>query len=114
MGVGITTSLYQYFYVCQNFTHLIRVSVISDIGPGVLPSNTFLLGSPLRIEEGPHPLTVQAASLHQVDDSKAVGHASFHVPHPEVKPLRVLLGVHVCVQGELILIHTPNRDRKRG
>lgn len=79
----------------------------------MLPSNAFLLGSLLRIEQGSHPLRIQAASLHQVGDGEAVGHTSFHVPDPEIKPLRVLLGVHVCLQGELILMHTSDRDRDR-
>lgn len=91
--------------------HLIAVAVVSDIGAGALPSNTFLRGSPLRIEEGSHTLRIQAAALHQVDDREAVGHSSLRVPDPEVKPLRVLCGVHVCAQGELILIDTPEQRR---
>lgn len=76
-----------------------------------MPSNTFLLGSPLRVEEWSHPLRIQAAALHQVDDGEAVGHSSLHVPDPEVKPLCVLSGVHVCAQGELIVIDTSGEGR---
>ena len=85
-------------------TYLIVVAVVSDIGAGSLPSNTFLLGSPLRVEEWSHPLRIKAAALHQVDDSEAVGHSSLHVPDPEVEPLRVLVGVRVCAQSELVVV----------
>lgn len=77
----------------------------------MLPSNTSLLGSPLRIEEGSHTLRIQAAALHQVDDGEAVGHSGLHVSDPEVKPLRVLFGVHVCAQAELVLKDTPEQRR---
>lgn len=99
----------------RHSTYLTDVAVVSDIRAGALPSSILLLGSLLGIEEGSHTIRIQAAALHQVDDSKAVGHSSLHVPHPEVKPLRVLFGVHVCAQGELILIDTPeqrHRERK--
>lgn len=88
-------------------TCLIAVAVVSDIGASTLPSNIFLLGSPLRIEERSHALRIQAAAFHQVNDREAVGHSSLHVPDPEVKPLCVLFGVHVRTQGELIFIDTP-------
>lgn len=90
---------------------LIAVAVVSDVGAGVLPSNAFFLSSSLRIEEGSHTLRIQAAALHQVDDSEAVGHSSLHVPDPEVKPLRVFFGVQVCAQGEFVLIDTPEQRR---
>lgn len=95
-------------------TYLIVVAVVFDIGAGSLPSNTFLIGSLLRIEERSHPLRIQAAALHQVDDSKAVGHSSLHVPDPEVKPLRVLSRVQVCAQSELIVIDTSGQGRNMG
>lgn len=93
------------------FTYLIAVTVVSDIGAAALPSNAFLHGSPLRIEEWSHTQRIQTAALHQVDYSEAVGHASCHVPDPEVEPLCVLSGVQVCAQGELIFINTPVKGR---
>lgn len=98
----------------RKFTYLIAVTVISDVGAGALPSNTFLVGSPLRVQEWSHALTIQAAALHQVGDGEAVGHSSLHVPDPEVKPLRVLFGVHVCAQGEVIVIYTPEQKKYVG
>lgn len=97
----------------RKFAHLIAVAVVSDIGAGALPSNTFLVG-PLRVEEWSHTVRVQTVALHQVDDREAVGHCSLHVPDPEVKPLRVLSGVHVCAQGQLIVIDTPEQGRNMG
>lgn len=93
----------------RKYTYLIAVTVVSDIGARALPSSTFLLGSPLRVEEWSHTQRIKASALHQVDDSEAVGHSSFHVPDSEVEPLRVLSGVHVSAQGELILIDTPEQ-----
>lgn len=99
------------FQLVRKFTYLIAVTIVFYIAAGALPSNTFLLGSPLRVEKWSHTLRIQAAALHQVDDSEAVGHSSLHVPDPEVKPLRVLSGVHVCAQGELIVIDTPEQGK---
>lgn len=59
-------------------------------------------------------MRVQAAALHQVDDTEAVCHSSLHVPDPEIKPLRVLSGVHVCAQGKLVVIVTPEQERNMG
>ncbi len=95
----------------RKFTYLIAVTVVSDIGAGALPPSTFVPGSPLRIEKWSHAVRVEAAALHQVDDSEAVGHSRPHVPDSKVKPLCVLFGVHVCAQGELIVTYTPEERR---
>lgn len=82
-----------------------------------MPANTFLLSSSLRVEKWLHTQRIQAAALHQVGNSETVGHSSLHVPDSEVKPLRVLVGVHVSTQGELIVMETTgwqtNRWRER-
>lgn len=89
------------------FTYLIAVTVVFDIRTDAVPSYIFLLSSPLRVQEWSHTLRIQAAALHQVDNSEAIGHSSFHVSYSEVEPLCVLSCVHVCAQGELIFIDTP-------
>ena len=43
-------------------------------------------------------------TLHQVDDGEAICCASLHVLDSEVKPLRVLVGVRVRPQSELIVM----------
>ena len=91
--------------------YLTAVPIISDVGARALPSNTILFSGPLRVQEWSHALRVQAAALHQVDDSEAVSHSSLHVPHSEVKPLCVLHGVQVRTQSELIVIDTPDQAR---
>lgn len=96
----------------RKFLYLTVATEVSDVGTSASPSNTLFFGSPLRIEERSHSLRIQAAALHQVDDCEAVGRSSLHVPNPEVKPLRVLPGVHVRTQGELILVQTPDREGK--
>lgn len=57
----------------RKFAHLIAVAVVSDIGAGALPSNTFLVG-PLRVEEWSHTVRVQTVALHQVDDRSLLPH----------------------------------------
>lgn len=77
------------------------------------PSNTFLCCVPLRVEQWFHALRVEAPALHHVDDSEAISHPGRHVPDPEVKPLRILFGVHVRAQGELIVVNAPERSRNK-
>ena len=108
--MGQQNSAYWHFQI----THLTEVAKVFDVGAGALPSDTFLHGLPLRIEEWFHALRIQTAALHEVDDSEAVGHSSLHVPDPEVKPLRVLFGVHVCAQGELIVVDAAEQGRNTG
>lgn len=95
----------------ESSTDLIAVTKVFDIGAGAFPSNTFLFGRPLRVEERSHTQRIQAAALHQVDDGEAVGDSGLHVPDPEVEPLRVLSGVHVCAQGEFIIMDAPAQGR---
>lgn len=56
-------------------------------------------------------MRIQAATLHQVDNSEAIGHSSLHVSDSEVEPLRVLSCVQVCAQGEFIVIDTTEQGR---
>ena len=53
---------------------------------------------------GPH--------LVEVDDGEAVGLSLPHVPHTEVEPLSVLVGVEVIGQIQLVVPPTP-RPRKK-
>lgn len=87
-------------------SNLTAAAEVSDVGTGAPPSNALFFGGPLGVEERSHPLRIQAAALHQVDDCEAVGRSCLHVPDPEVKPLRVLPRVHVSAQAELILVRT--------
>lgn len=87
-------------------SNLTAAAEVSDVGTGVPPPNALFLGGPLGVEERSHPLRIQAAALHQVDDCEAVGRSCLHVPDPEIEPLRVLPRVHVSAQAELILVRT--------
>lgn len=92
------------------FFYLTAAAEVSDVGTGAPPSDALFSGGPLGVEERSHPLRIQAAALHQVGDGEAVGGSSLHVPDPEVEPLRVLPGVHVSTQGQLILVYAPERE----
>lgn len=96
----------------RKFIYLAEAAEVSDVGTSAPPSNPLFFGGPLRIEQRSHSLRIQAAALHQVDDCEAVAGSSLHVADPEVKPLRVLPGVHVSTQRELVLVRTPDRGGK--
>lgn len=76
-----------------------------------MPTNSIFLSRPLGVQERPHAEGIQTARLHQVGYGEAVNHFSLHVPQPEVKPLRVLLSVHVCTQRELVVEGAPEQAR---
>lgn len=85
---------------------VVLVAVVSNVRASSAPALSLLPGGSFRVEQRPHAQAVQTASLHQVDYGEAIGDPRLHVSDPEVEPLRVLGGVHVGAEGELIVMDT--------
>lgn len=80
------------------------VGVIANVRSGAMPALSFQLLRLGRVAQGHQPVVVKRITLHHVYDVELVARTRDGVFNSEEKPLRVAVGVDVCLQDKIVLV----------
>jgi hypothetical protein len=84
-----------------------RVLEVTDVLTVTVPADSLALTSIcllLGVEQRLHSLIVRTLRFHQVDDVELVSNVFLDILYPEVEPLRVVSGIVVVFQYQVIFV----------